>query len=261
MTRPDLHEWVRRLFHERSTQRLSVQALETLAVVAYRQPVTALEITEIRGVNTSGVLNTLLERHLDQDRRPQAGRRSAVPVRHDEGVPDPLRLNDLTDLPKVEDMAEALGIEGRRHCSSSARRRRSYSRSRSPIPRWLDEPRPNGPRFTKKVGITEVRPRSEASAIKFPFRPSAPSVTAVVVLFRVGPASASPLSAAVASSPWPLPAAAATSRDLTSAPANGRSSAPTVAKGPDRHTFQVRSPGDRSRRTSSAPAGCSPREP
>ena len=52
VTRPDLHEWVRRLFHERSTQRLSVQALETLAVIAYRQPVTSLEITEIRGVNT-----------------------------------------------------------------------------------------------------------------------------------------------------------------------------------------------------------------
>ena len=55
VTRPDLHEWVRRLFHERTTQKLSVQSLETLAVIAYRQPVTALEITEIRGVNTAGV--------------------------------------------------------------------------------------------------------------------------------------------------------------------------------------------------------------
>ena len=64
VTRPDLHEWVRRLFHERTTQKLSVQALETLAVIAYKQPLTALEVSEIRGVNTSGVLNTLLERHL-----------------------------------------------------------------------------------------------------------------------------------------------------------------------------------------------------
>ena len=64
VTRSDLHEWVRRLFHERTTQKLTVQALETLAVVAYRQPITAAEITEVRGVNTSGVLNTLLERHL-----------------------------------------------------------------------------------------------------------------------------------------------------------------------------------------------------
>ena len=40
VTRPDLHEWVRRLFHERSTQKLSAQALESLAVIAYRQPIT-----------------------------------------------------------------------------------------------------------------------------------------------------------------------------------------------------------------------------
>ena len=50
---PELHEWVRRLFHERTTQKLSVQALETLAVIAYKQPVTAPEIAEIRGVNTA----------------------------------------------------------------------------------------------------------------------------------------------------------------------------------------------------------------
>src|SRR5947208_5226539 len=64
VTRQDLNDWVRRLFHERTTQKLSVQALETLAVIAYKQPLTALEVSEIRGVNTSGVLNTLLERHL-----------------------------------------------------------------------------------------------------------------------------------------------------------------------------------------------------
>jgi len=64
VTRTELHEWVRRLFHERSTQKLTVQSLETLAVIAYKQPITALEVGEIRGVNTSGVLSTLLERHL-----------------------------------------------------------------------------------------------------------------------------------------------------------------------------------------------------
>src|SRR5438046_6724304 len=64
VTRSELHEWVRRLFHERSSQRLSVQALETLAVIAYKQPITGPEITEIRGVNTAGVLSTLIERQL-----------------------------------------------------------------------------------------------------------------------------------------------------------------------------------------------------
>jgi segregation and condensation protein B len=111
VTRPDLHEWVRRLFHERSSQRLSVQALETLAVVAYRQPVTSLEITEIRGVNTAGVLNTLLERHLIKI----VGRKAVVgrPFMYATTKEFLIRfgLNDLNDLPKVEDMAEALGIE------------------------------------------------------------------------------------------------------------------------------------------------------
>jgi segregation and condensation protein B len=111
VTRHDLHEWVRRLFHERSTQRLSVQALETLAVVAYRQPVTSLEIAEIRGVNTAGVLNTLLERHLIKI----VGRKQVVgrPFMYATTKEFLIRfgLNDLSDLPKVEDMAEALGIE------------------------------------------------------------------------------------------------------------------------------------------------------
>jgi segregation and condensation protein B len=112
VTRPDLHEWVRRLFHERSTQKLSVQALETLAVVAYRQPVTALEITEIRGVNTAGVLSTLLERHFIKivGRKPVVGRPFMYATTKEFLIR--FGLNDLADLPKVEDMAEALGIEG-----------------------------------------------------------------------------------------------------------------------------------------------------
>jgi segregation and condensation protein B len=111
-TRPDLHDWVRRLFHERTTQRLTVQGLETLAVIAYRQPITALEIAEVRGVNTSGVLNTLLERHLVKI----VGRKQVVgrPFLYATTKEFLIRfgLNDLADLPKVEDMAEALGLDG-----------------------------------------------------------------------------------------------------------------------------------------------------
>jgi segregation and condensation protein B len=111
VTRPDLHEWVRRLFHERSAQKLSVQALETLAVVAYRQPVTALEISEIRGVNTAGAVNTLLERHLIKivGRKQVVGRPFLYATTREFLIR--FGLNDLSDLPRVEDMAEALGLE------------------------------------------------------------------------------------------------------------------------------------------------------
>ena len=102
---------MRRLFKERTSQRLSVQALETLAVIAYKQPITAPEIAEIRGVNTAGVLSTLIERHLIKI----AGRKRVVgrPFLYATTREFLIRfgLNDLNDLPKVEDMADALGFE------------------------------------------------------------------------------------------------------------------------------------------------------
>jgi segregation and condensation protein B len=111
VTRTELHEWVRRLFHERSAQKLTVQSLETLAVIAYKQPITALEVGEIRGVNTSGVLSTLLERHLIKI----VGRKNVVgrPFLYATTKEFLIRfgLNDLSDLPKIEDMAEALGFD------------------------------------------------------------------------------------------------------------------------------------------------------
>src|SRR4029079_1005095 len=111
VTRPDLHEWVRRLFHERSSQKLTGQGLETLAVIAYKQPITSLEIAEIRGVNTSGVLSTLLERHLIKI----VGRKNVVgrPFLYATTKEFLIRfgLKDLNDLPRIEDMAEALGFD------------------------------------------------------------------------------------------------------------------------------------------------------
>lgn len=111
VTRPQLSEWVRRLFHERTTQKLSVAALETLAVVAYRQPVTGPEVAEIRGVNTAGVLSTLIERKLIR----VTGRKSVVGRPFLYGTTreflERFGLNDLEDLPKVEDMAELMGFE------------------------------------------------------------------------------------------------------------------------------------------------------
>jgi segregation and condensation protein B len=111
VTRAELHEWVRRLFHERTTQKLSVASLETLAVIAYKQPVTAPEIAEIRGVNTSGVLGTLVERRLVK----VVGRKQVVGRPFLYGTTreflERFGLNDISDLPRVEDMADLLGFD------------------------------------------------------------------------------------------------------------------------------------------------------
>jgi segregation and condensation protein B len=111
-TRPELHEWVRKLFHERTTQKLSVQALETLAVIAYKQPVTAPEIAEIRGVSSStGVLSTLIERKLVKTvgRKPVVGRPFMYGTTRE--FLERFGLNDINDLPKVDDLSDALGFE------------------------------------------------------------------------------------------------------------------------------------------------------
>ena len=112
VTRPELHEWVRKLFHDRTTHKLSVQSLETLAVIAYKQPVTAAEIAEIRGVTSSGgVLSTLIERRLIKTvgRKQVVGRPFMYATTRE--FLDRFGLSDLGDLPKVEEMSDALGFD------------------------------------------------------------------------------------------------------------------------------------------------------
>lgn len=64
VTRSEYHGWIQRMYAARSRPRLSHAALEALSVIAYKQPVSRIEIEAIRGVNSDGVLGTLLERNL-----------------------------------------------------------------------------------------------------------------------------------------------------------------------------------------------------
>ncbi len=63
-TVPYYHQWVRQLYKEKAPKKLSIQALECLAVIAYKQPISKAEIEAIRGVMSDGAVKTLLERHL-----------------------------------------------------------------------------------------------------------------------------------------------------------------------------------------------------
>ncbi len=106
-TAPEHHQYVRRLFRERPF-RLSRAALETLAVIAYRQPVTRAEIESIRGVDCSGVLEGLVERRLVRI----AGRRD-VPGRPLVYATTPhflevFGLKDLKSLPTLAEIGEDL---------------------------------------------------------------------------------------------------------------------------------------------------------
>jgi segregation and condensation protein B len=108
VTRPEFDSLLRKFHEVTERSRLSLAALETLAVIAYRQPITLPEIQEVRGVNSASVLNTLLEKGLVTT----AGRKAVVgtPFLY-RTTPDFLvrfGLNELEELPKPEELAEDL---------------------------------------------------------------------------------------------------------------------------------------------------------
>jgi segregation and condensation protein B len=107
-TRPELSEYVRRYLKSQPSARLSIAALETLAVIAYKQPITIPEILEIRGVTSTSAIKTLLDRRL------------IVAKGHKQVVGRPMMygtskefliqfgLNDLSELPNLEDFEDLM---------------------------------------------------------------------------------------------------------------------------------------------------------
>lgn len=107
-THPETVQWVRQLFDEPRSFKLSPSALETLAVIAYRQPATRAEMESVRGVSVDGVLDTLLERGMVRT----AGRAETPgrPVLY-ETTPEFLEvfgLRELDELPNVDELRKVL---------------------------------------------------------------------------------------------------------------------------------------------------------
>lgn len=110
-TRPEFNDWIRELLDPKTPTRLSIQALETLAVIAYKQPVTMPEVIELRGVKSGGVIKTLLEKRLIRitGRKEVVGRPMLYGTTKDFLLH--FGLKDLAELPKIEEFAEVLGEE------------------------------------------------------------------------------------------------------------------------------------------------------
>ncbi len=108
-TRAEHDPILKKYFAKKGENRLSIAALETLAIVAYRQPITAPEVSEIRGVNSNQTIRTLLERRMIR----VAGRKNVV------GSPFLYRttreflvhfgLNDIRDMPRLEEFGDLIG--------------------------------------------------------------------------------------------------------------------------------------------------------
>lgn len=108
-TRPEYHEHVRAYLKSRPSAKLSIASLETLAVIAYKQPVTVPEILEIRGVQSPSSIKTLLDKKLivAKGRKETVGRPMMYGTSKDFLIQ--FGLKDLTELPSMEDFQDLSG--------------------------------------------------------------------------------------------------------------------------------------------------------
>ena len=110
-TRPEANPWVQRLQVVKPA-RLSRAALETLAIIAYKQPITKAEVEAVRGVAVDGVIRTLLERDLIRmlGRKAEAGR--PIVYGTSQGFLEHFGLKELGELPSLREIDELIGASG-----------------------------------------------------------------------------------------------------------------------------------------------------
>ena len=110
-TRHEYTDWIRKFLKMDKTTKLSQPSLDTLSIVAYKQPITRQEVEDIRGVDSSGVIKTLLEKKIigPAGRKEVPGR--PIMYRTTRKFLEYFGLKDLSDLPTLEDFKEELKAE------------------------------------------------------------------------------------------------------------------------------------------------------
>lgn len=110
-TLPEFAAFIDKLYQEKQQSRLTQKSLETLAIVAYKQPVTRHEIEEIRGVNVDGVMKTLLSRGMVTISGRAQAPGSPFLYKTTKKFLDYFGLKSLEDLPKLKEIDELIDVE------------------------------------------------------------------------------------------------------------------------------------------------------
>jgi len=108
VTRETYASWVSQLYKARAQSRLTRKGLETLAIIAYRQPITKQEIEHIRGVSADGVVRTLIERNLITVKGREKAPGNPLLYGTTKYFLEYFGLNDISDLPKLKEIDELL---------------------------------------------------------------------------------------------------------------------------------------------------------
>jgi segregation and condensation protein B len=164
-TKPECHDAVRMFIKSlKPALKLSLPALETLAVIAYKQPVTAPEVNEIRGVDSSGVFGSLMARKLITT----AGRKQVIgrPILYKTTKEFLLRfgLNDVSELPSMDEFEKMAAIELEEPGSSSESEPEtssSYDAGAAGGGPELDEDAPEEPEIAEQAQQESMSPAPE----------------------------------------------------------------------------------------------------
>lgn len=108
VTREEFATWITKLNKARSQTKLTRKGLETLAIIAYKQPITKLEVEKIRGVNSDGVIRTLNERNLITIKGREKAPGSPLLYGTTGYFLEYFGLNEISDLPKLKEIDELL---------------------------------------------------------------------------------------------------------------------------------------------------------
>ena len=108
VTNPDYDIWIRRLLGKSNKLTLSSAALDTLAIIAYKQPIGRYDIEAIRGVDSSGVIKTLLTRNLIMIKGRADGPGRPLLYSTTKKFLDHFGLNRLSDMPKLKEVSELI---------------------------------------------------------------------------------------------------------------------------------------------------------
>jgi len=145
-TRVEMAPWIKEMEKVKAAARLSKPGLETLAIIAYKQPVTRAEIEQIRGVDAAGVLKTLMERKLVKivGRKEVAGRPMMYGTTRE--FLQYFGLPDLTGLPTLKEFSEVVDAE---------REGEVYAEAPEAISEPAQEPSAEPPEATAEVDMPE----------------------------------------------------------------------------------------------------------
>ncbi len=113
LTKPEFAPWIEKMHGKTRKIRLSQAALETLAIIAYKQPITRAQIAHIRGVDSSGIVRKLLELNLIaiKGRSEEAGRPTLYAT--SQQFLEHLGLRDLSELPRIDELEDLLGEDSK----------------------------------------------------------------------------------------------------------------------------------------------------